>query len=210
MADYFDYVVPIFLGNNETCGYSSNNGFWSTLYSWNSYADTLPMIIGLPAWKEIKQLGSTPGDYISPAQIMSDGVISRMRSFSQFAGLAVMDVSFDSINHPCANDQSGSQRKYSDFLYQQLTLPSDQIGPNTNGTYFCTSFTSTQTSASASVASRIGSNNSATDFTSTAPSPSDALNKSAEQNGILTSSGLNKLLHTSILLGMAAFCFAFV
>ncbi|KAJ3075097.1 hypothetical protein HDU98_009165, partial [Podochytrium sp. JEL0797] len=45
------------------------------------------------------------------------------------------------INTPCLNDPPGQVRRYSDFVYQQLTLPAAQSGVNTSGAYACTNVT---------------------------------------------------------------------
>ncbi|KAJ3025844.1 UNVERIFIED_CONTAM: Chitinase 1 [Siphonaria sp. JEL0065] len=55
----------------------------------------------------------------------------------------IFAVSFDMVNKPCTNDGATvkPQRLYSDFLYQQLTLPADQRGPLTSDAYMCRNVT---------------------------------------------------------------------
>ncbi|KAJ3122528.1 hypothetical protein HK100_011967, partial [Physocladia obscura] len=135
----FDYLVPFFLANSNSCGYIGNPvGFYQSLNQWNTYANTLPLFVGLPAWSAIRQIGSTAGDYIPAQQFISGGVVQYLtQNAPQFAGIAIMDASFDTINHPCLNDAAKSRRKYSDVIYQQLTLPANQSGPATPGPYQC-------------------------------------------------------------------------
>ncbi|KAI9349027.1 glycoside hydrolase superfamily [Obelidium mucronatum] len=144
LSPYFDYIITFFLATSNACGFNQNRkGFNLSLTDWSSYAGSLPLIVGLSAWPTNEVILAKPGDYIPVSDFQSQDLISQFTSLApNFAGFSLLDVSFDMVNLPCKNDPpSKKPRYYSDFLYQQLTLPAGQRGDLTSGSYQCLNVT---------------------------------------------------------------------
>ncbi|KAJ3099377.1 hypothetical protein HDU97_003250 [Phlyctochytrium planicorne] len=138
---YFDYITPFFIQSANICGYRGNNpaGFWSTIQQWSDWTKTatpaVTFALGLVSWYVEPWAQATLGDYIPPDEFASKNIVPQIKSTAaSFSGFALQDASFDSYNFPCSGQPT---RRYSDVLYQQLTLPSGQNGNNTSTANAC-------------------------------------------------------------------------
>ncbi|ORY37616.1 glycoside hydrolase [Rhizoclosmatium globosum] len=139
LSQTFDYITTFFLATPNQCGFRANpTGFWQTLQDWSTFTQPLPLIVGLAAWPVATVILATPGDYVNVTDFQSQNLVANMRATApNFAGFSVMDASLDAVNTPCKNDEKGSLRRYSDVLWQQLTLPESQVGVNSAGSVAC-------------------------------------------------------------------------